>query len=63
MSELVSRVRGELATLAQGRRPMVVLTGGGSRLSWAADIPSVDVVDPDLTLRGLLVLAAEGRWS
>ena len=63
VAELVSRVRGELATLAQGRRPVVVLTGGGSRLSWAADIPGVDVVDPDLTLRGLLVLAAEGRWS
>jgi len=63
VAELVSRVRGELATLSQGRRPIVVLTGGGSRLPWAADIPGVDVVDPDLTLRGLLVLAAEGRWS
>jgi type III pantothenate kinase len=62
VSELVGRMRGELATLAQGRRPLVLLTGGGSRLPWASDIPAVDVVDPDLTVRGLLVLAAEGRW-
>jgi type III pantothenate kinase len=60
--ELIGRVRDELATLAQGGRPLVLLTGGGSRLPWASGIPEVDVVDPDLTLRGLLVLAAEGRW-
>ena len=60
--ELIDRVRDELATLAQGGRPVVLLTGGGSRLPWAAGIAGVDVVDPDLTLRGLLVLAAEGRW-
>jgi type III pantothenate kinase len=62
VSELIARVRAELATLAPGRRPLVILTGGGSHFPWAAGLPGVDAVDRDLTLRGLFVLAAEGHW-
>jgi len=37
----------------------VVLTGGLSRLPWAAALEGVEATDPDLTLKGLAILHAE----
>ncbi|HEY4227322.1 MAG TPA: type III pantothenate kinase [Candidatus Limnocylindrales bacterium] len=37
----------------------VVLTGGLSRLPWAAALEGVEAIDPDLTLKGLAILHAE----
>ena len=36
-----------------------ILTGGLSAEPWARDIDGVDVIDPDLTLKGLAILHAE----
>jgi type III pantothenate kinase len=55
VKELVRRIRGELGAA----RPKVVLTGGLSALPWANSIPSVDIIDPLLTLRGLALLERE----
>jgi type III pantothenate kinase len=41
--------------------PRVILTGGLSTMDWAQAIPSVDVVDPYLTLEGLARLHLELR--
>ncbi len=55
---LLARMRRELAE--QVEMPVsairVVLTGGLSALSWVAGIDGVDVIDPDLTLKGLAIL-------
>ena len=42
-------------------RPKVILTGGLSTTDWAQAIPSVDVIDPFLTLEGLARLHQELR--
>jgi len=55
VKELVRRIRGELGAA----KPKVVLTGGLSALPWAQSIPSVDIIDPLLTLRGLALLERE----
>jgi type III pantothenate kinase len=55
VKELVRRIRAELGAA----KPKVVLTGGLSALPWAQSIPSVDVIDPLLTLRGLALLERE----
>jgi type III pantothenate kinase len=49
------------AELTAGGRPQpkVILTGGFSTSDWAQAIPDVDVIDPHLTLEGLLRLHAE----
>jgi pantothenate kinase type III len=50
-------MRRQLATAA-GLAPhevRVVLTGGLAALPWARTIEGVDAVDPDLTLRGLVL--------
>ena len=52
VKELVRRIRAEMGAA----KPKVVLTGGLSALSWAQSIPSVDIIDPLLTLRGLALL-------
>ena len=36
-----------------------VLTGGLSAAPWVHGIAGVDVIDPDLTLKGLAILSAE----
>jgi type III pantothenate kinase len=54
---LVERLRRELAAGA-GIAPadvQVVLTGGLAALPWAQTVEGVDLVDPDLTLRGLVL--------
>ena len=61
VSGLISRVRAELAT-DTGTAPdsvRTILTGGLSAVSWASAIEGVDVIDPDLTLKGLAILYAE----
>ena len=58
---LLARMRVELAGQA-GVAPEAVhaiLTGGLSAAPWASAIEGVDVIDPDLTLKGLAILHAE----
>lgn len=58
---LLARVRAELAGQA-GVAPedvRAILTGGLSAAPWAAGVEGVDAIDPDLTLRGLVLLHAE----
>jgi type III pantothenate kinase len=57
---LIQAMIAELA-LSGGPRPKVILTGGLSTAEWAQAIPSVDVVDPYLTLEGLARLHQELR--
>ena len=37
----------------------MILTGGLAAAPWARDVAGVDVIDPDLTLKGLAILHAE----
>jgi type III pantothenate kinase len=60
-STLLARVRRELADTA-GVEPgavRAILTGGLAAAPWADGIEGVDVIDPDLTLKGLGILHAE----
>lgn len=60
-STLLARVRRELADAA-GIAPAevrAILTGGLAAAPWARGIEGVDVIDPDLTLKGLAILHAE----
>jgi type III pantothenate kinase len=60
-SGLLARVRAELAE-ASGTQPAdvhAILTGGLSAAPWARGVDGVDVIDPDLTLKGLAILHAE----
>jgi type III pantothenate kinase len=57
---LVRAISDELVA-AGGPRPKVILTGGLSTTDWAQAIPSVDVIDPYLTLEGLARLHQELR--
>ena len=60
-SGLLARVRAELAE-ATGTKPedvRAILTGGLSAAPWARGVEGVDVIDPDLTLKGLAILHAE----
>ncbi len=58
---LLTRIRRELAETAGIPLDTVrgILTGGLSAEPWARDIDGVDVIDPDLTLKGLAILHAE----
>jgi type III pantothenate kinase len=60
---LLARTRAELAagTGADASSIRAILTGGLSAAQWARGVEGVDAIDPDLTLRGLLLLAAEAR--
>ena len=60
-SGLLARIRAELAESA-GVGPSdvrAILTGGLSAAPWATGIEGVDVIDPDLTLKGLAILYSE----
>jgi type III pantothenate kinase len=46
-------------TIDGGPPPKVILTGGLSSADWAQAIPGVDVIDPYLTLEGLVLLDKE----
>ena len=58
---LLGRIRRELAQDAgvDGDEVHTILTGGLSGAPWATAIEGVDVIDPDLTLKGLAILHAE----
>ena len=58
---MLARMRQELAELAGVPLGAIrtVITGGLSAAPWATAIEGVDVVDPDLTLKGLALLHAE----
>lgn len=59
-SGLLARVRAELAD-ASGVPPdsiHTILTGGLSSAPWARGVEGVDVIDPDLTLKGLAIVHA-----
>lgn len=58
---LLEQVRAELAE-SSGVRPFevrAILTGGLSAAPWARSLRGIDVIDPDLTLKGLAILHAE----
>jgi type III pantothenate kinase len=55
---LIRAIAAELAA-AGTAQPKVVLTGGLSGTDWAQAIPDVDVIDPYLTLEGLVLLHKE----
>ncbi len=55
--ELTARISAELGT-GTTLRPTVVVTGGLSALPWVA-LLDADVIDPQLTLKGLALLHAE----
>jgi type III pantothenate kinase len=56
--ELIDRIRVELSRDAGGRPIRTIATGGHATSAWAAELP-VEVVDPDLTIRGLALLQSE----
>jgi len=60
-SGLLARIRRELADSSGVAVEDVhtILTGGLSAAPWAAAIDGVDVIDPDLTIKGLGILHAE----
>ena len=61
--ELLARIRAELLAGTTGTAVKVILTGGVSQLPWIDELPGVDAIDPDLTLAGLAILAAEADAS
>jgi len=58
---LLARIRRELAEMSAVPPESIrtILTGGLSAAPWAKGIEGVDVIDPNLTLRGLLLFHAE----
>ena len=58
---LLTRIRAELAEASAVAPEDVraILTGGLSAAPWARQIPGIDAIDPDLTLKGLAILHAE----
>jgi type III pantothenate kinase len=60
-SGLLARVRSELADTS-GTAPgdvRAILTGGLAAAPWARGVDGVDVIDPDLTLKGLAIFHRE----
>jgi pantothenate kinase type III len=57
---LLERIRAELARAekVEEQAVQVVLTGGLSAAPWVRNLPGVDAVDPELTLKGLAILWA-----
>jgi type III pantothenate kinase len=54
VSGLLAALRSELAERSPaGARVTVVATGGYTYEPWLADVPGIDAVEPDLTLRGI----------
>jgi len=54
VSGLLTALRSELAERSPGdSRVTVVATGGYTAEDWLRDVPGIDVVEPDLTLRGI----------
>jgi type III pantothenate kinase len=59
---MVRAISDEL-TAEGGPKPRVILTGGLSTSDWAQAIPALDVIDPYLTLEGLVRLQGEARQA
>ena len=54
VSGLLTALRGELLERSPaGSGVTVIATGGYTRDSWLADVPGIDAIEPDLTLRGI----------
>lgn len=54
VSGILTALRGELVERSPaGSRVTVIATGGYTYEPWLADVPGVDAVEPDLTLRGI----------
>lgn len=54
VSGLLTALRGELATRSPAdSRIRVIATGGYTYEPWLADVPGIDAIEPDLTLRGI----------
>jgi type III pantothenate kinase len=54
---LIERIKTEFAT------PMTVVATGGLAHLFRPDIPSIDHVDPDLTMRGLMLIHARNKTA
>lgn len=54
VSGLLTALRGELVERSpDGSRLTVIATGGYTNEAWLRDVPGIDAVEPDLTLRGV----------
>lgn len=54
VSGLLTALRSELAERSpDGARVTVVATGGYTHEPWLAEVPGIDAIEPDLTLRGI----------
>jgi len=54
VSGLLTALRGELVERSpSGARVTVIATGGYTHQPWLRDVPGIDAVEPDLTLRGI----------
>jgi type III pantothenate kinase len=54
VSGLLTALRSELAERSPaGARVSVIATGGYTYEPWLADVPGIDAIEPDLTLRGI----------
>jgi pantothenate kinase type III len=54
VSGLLTALRGELLERSPaGSRVTVVATGGYTYQAWLREVPGIDAVEPDLTLRGI----------
>ncbi|MGD0861234.1 MAG: type III pantothenate kinase [Candidatus Limnocylindrales bacterium] len=62
---LLERIRSELARSQKVEEGsiQVVLTGGLSGAPWVRNLPGVDAIDPELTLKGLAILWAVANGS
>jgi type III pantothenate kinase len=53
---LLEQIKGELGRAEKVEDIQVILTGGLSQAEWLRDLPGVDAVDTELTLKGLAIL-------
>ncbi len=54
VSGLLTALRGELLERSPGaRRVTVIATGGYTHEPWLREVPGIDAIEPDLTLRGI----------
>jgi type III pantothenate kinase len=54
VSGLLTALRGELMERSpEGSRVTVIATGGYTSAEWLREVPGIDAVEPDLTLRGV----------
>ena len=68
VSGLLTALRGELLEASPpGSRATVIATGGYTHEAWLRDVPGIDAIEPDLTLRGIryahTAIVSAGRAS